>query len=76
LTRAKTINCFGKKRIFFGDNFVIQSWIHTTETPNDSPAQREMRFSGSLRVSLCGSFDFSSNYQTKPGGLDRAEKKI
>ncbi|MBA2736599.1 MAG: hypothetical protein H0U50_07445 [Pyrinomonadaceae bacterium] len=55
---------------------MIQSWIHTTETPNGSPAQREMRFSGSLRVSLCGSFDFSSNYQTKPGGLDRAERKI
>ena len=54
---------------------MIQSWIHTIETPNGSPAPREMRFSVSLSVSLCAEFD-NPNYQTKLGGLDRTEKKI
>jgi len=55
--------------------FVIQSWIHTNGTPNGSPALSEMRFSVSLSVCLCAGFD-NPNYQTKLGGLDRAEKKI
>ena len=54
---------------------MIQNWIHTNGTPNGSPAQREMRFSESLSVSLCAGFD-NPNYQTKLGGLDRTEKKI
>jgi hypothetical protein len=54
---------------------VIQTWIHTIETPNGSPALREMRFSVSPGVSLCAGFD-NPNYQTKLGGLDRMEKKI
>ena len=54
---------------------MIQTWIHTIETPNGSPAQREMRFSVSLSVCLCAGFD-NPNYQTKLGGLDRTEKKI
>ncbi|MGI8640323.1 MAG: hypothetical protein ACR2MG_10215 [Pyrinomonadaceae bacterium] len=54
---------------------MIQSWIHTNGTPNGSPAQSEMRFSRSLSVSLCAGFD-NPNYQSKLGGLDRAERKI
>jgi hypothetical protein len=55
---------------------VIQTWIHTIETSNGSPApRREMRFSGSLSVGLCADFD-NSNYQPKLGGLDRTNKEI
>ena len=54
---------------------MIQSWIHTNETPNGLPAHREMRFSESPSVSLCADFD-NSNYQIKLGGLDRTERKI
>ncbi|MCY7346234.1 MAG: hypothetical protein LH614_08430 [Pyrinomonadaceae bacterium] len=54
---------------------MIQNWIHTTETPNGSPAPKEMRFSVSLRVSLCANFD-NPNYQPKLGGLDRTEDEI
>ena len=55
---------------------MIQTWIHTIETPNGSPAPRgEMRFIGSLSVSLYANFD-NSDYQPKLGGLDRMSKEI
>jgi hypothetical protein len=52
---------------------VIQTWIHTIRTQNGSPAQREMRFSGSLPVGLCANFD-NTDYQPKLSGLDRTKK--
>lgn len=61
--------------IFDGDNFVIQTWRHTTETTNGSPAQREMRFSVSLSASLCADFEIT-NYLPKLGGLDRTNGQI
>jgi hypothetical protein len=38
-------------------------------------AAGEMRFSARLVVELCASIE-NSNYQPKPGGLDRLERKI
>ena len=74
-TRAKTFNCSPKssEQNFLGDNFVMQTWIHTTRTENGSPAQREMRLVGSLSVGLCANFD-NTDYQPKLSGLDRTEK--
>ncbi len=54
---------------------MIQSWIHTNGTPNGSSAPSEMRIGRSLSVCLRAGFD-NPNYQTKLGGLDRAESKI
>jgi hypothetical protein len=52
-----------------------QSWIHTNQRTNGSPAIREMRFSGSLSVGLCAGVE-NSNYQPKLGGLDCREKEF
>ncbi|MEO8074561.1 MAG: hypothetical protein ABI686_15095 [Acidobacteriota bacterium] len=54
---------------------MIQTWIHTIETPNGSPASREMRSSVSLSVGLCANFD-NADYQPKLGGLDRTKDEI
>jgi hypothetical protein len=69
--------CEKRKRKFYGDKLMSQTWTHKNSIPNGSPApRREMRFSVSLRVSLqCAGFD-NPIYQTKLGGLDRAESKI
>ena len=57
-------------------NLMTQTWSHKNLIPTGSPAQRrEMRFSVSLSVCVCASFD-NPIYQTKLGGLDRAAKKI
>lgn len=62
--------------IFRGDNFVIQTWRHTTETMNGSAAlKRKALFSQSLSAGLCANID-NPNYQPKLGGLDRPEKEI
>jgi hypothetical protein len=58
-----------------GDKRMSQTWTHKNLIPNGSPAPTEMRFSVSLSVSVCAGFD-NPIYQTKLGGLDRAERKI
>lgn len=52
-----------------------RNWTHTNKIQNGSPAHREMRFSSSLTVGLCASFE-NSNYQPKAVGLDRLGRKI
>jgi hypothetical protein len=55
---------------------MTQNWIHTNQTTIGSPAACEMRFSARLsRAGLCVSFE-NSNYQPKPGELDRLGRKI
>jgi len=54
---------------------VIQTWIHTNRKQTGSPARLEMRFSGSLSVSLCANIE-NSDYQPKTVGQDRLGRKI
>ena len=54
---------------------MIQSWIHTNQRTIGSPAAKEMRFSRSLTVGLCGNFE-NSDYQPKTVGLAQLGRKI
>jgi hypothetical protein len=50
--------------IFFGDNFVIRSSIHTTRTFNGSPAGAMMRPGTSWNAAVCFQLE-SADYQAK-----------
>lgn len=67
--------CEKCKRNFLEIIKVIQNRIQTNETPNGSPAPKEVRLCASLSVCLRAGFD-NPNYQTRLGGLDRARKEI
>ena len=60
---------------FFGDKFVIRSWIHTFATLTGTSAGRNMLPGLGLNGSVCNGFELQK-YQPNQDGLDRLEITI
>jgi len=70
------LQLFAERRTkILGDIFVIHTWIQTSFRTNGATAVSTMQLGGSLFIGLCAGIE-NRNYQPKPGGLDRLNRKI
>jgi hypothetical protein len=60
---------------FFGDKFVIRSWIHTFATLTGKRAGRNILFGLSLNGAACTGFE-QTDYQPSKDGLIRQQVTI
>ena len=78
---ASHLPCFNRQLfaqgglIFLGDKPLTQTWSHTTEHRFGKLAANNMRYGGSLEISLCVNFE-ESDYQPKQRGLNLTNRKI
>ena len=72
MLKLSTVQHESSEQKFLGDNFVIQSWIHTNQRI-DFAAAKGMRLAGSLSTGLCVNFD-KPNYP-ELGGSVRLETR-